>query len=260
MEPEAEDPDNNDNLVPWSGSDGSQEPGVSEFLSESHYDDDASDTEYSLDPQPAHILTSESGYLKCLKSHDWESAGEQHTLPELSGSEEDVSYQEEDDIYLSESRESIIESPHIQTSPTSLSPHPQCPVSEPQSGQILLPLSQSSSSSLGCAADMTLALNLTTEQPLGASNRQGLGTENRRVESSEEGGSGEAPPASVFFGISDEGAEQAEKWNSESDTDLCRPDRHRARHTRKYLSYILTYLLYRPTIGHIKLVVQFYTT
>lgn len=239
MEPEAEDPDNNDNLIPWSGSDGSQELGVSESLPESNYEDDASDTEYPSDRQPTHIPASKFQSPKCLESHEWESTGEQHTLPELSGSEEDVSYQGEDDIYLSESRESITESPHIQTTPTSLSPQPQCPVPEPQSGQIPRPLSQSSSSSIGCAADMTLALTLTTEQPLGASNRQGLGTENRRVGSSEEGGSGEAPPASVFFGISDEGAEQAEKWNSESDTDLCRPDRHRGRHTRKYLSSIL---------------------
>ncbi|XP_035855932.1 synaptopodin-2 isoform X2 [Sander lucioperca] len=223
MEPEAEDPDNNDNLVPWSGSDGSQE------LCESYNEDDASDAEYPLDPLPAHIQMSES--TECLQSQDWESAGEQHSLPELSGSEEDISYQEEDD-YLSESRESITESPHIQPSPTSQSPHRQRPESEPHAGQISRLHSQSSSSSLGCAADMTLALTLTTEQPLGASNRQGPGTRNRRVESSEEGGSSEAPPASVFFGISDEAAEQAEKWNSESDTDLCRPDRHRARSTR----------------------------
>uniref|UniRef100_A0A3B4X255 Synaptopodin 2 n=1 Tax=Seriola lalandi dorsalis TaxID=1841481 RepID=A0A3B4X255_SERLL len=229
MEPEAEDPDNNDNLVPWSGSDGSQELCVSESLAESYNEDDISD-EFPLDPQPPHIPKSESP--ERLQSQDWESAGEQQSLPELSGSEEDVSYQEEDDIYLSESRESISESPHIQTSPVSLSPHPERPDSRPPAGQISRLHSLSSSSSLGCAADMTLALTLTTEEPLGASNRQDSGTGNRRVESSEEGGSGEAPPASVFFEIPDEGAEQAEKWNSESDTDLCRPDRHRARHTR----------------------------
>ncbi|XP_037621353.1 synaptopodin-2 [Sebastes umbrosus] len=229
MEPEAEGPDNNDNLVPWSGSDGSQE------LCESYNEDEASDAEYPLDPLdplPARILKSDLESPERLQSQDWESAGEQQSLPELSGSEEDVSYQEEDDIYLSGSRESITESPHIQPSPTSPSPHPELPESEPCGGQISRPRSQSSSSSLGCAADMTLALTLTTELPLGASNRQGQGTGNRRVESSEEGGSSEAPPASVFFGISDEAAEPAEKWNLESDTDLCRPDRHRARSTR----------------------------
>ncbi|XP_035515759.1 synaptopodin-2 [Morone saxatilis] len=231
MEPEAEDPDNNDNLAPGSGSDGSQELCASESLAESYYEDDASDAEYPLDPQPAHIPKSDIESPERLQSHDWESAGEQQSLPELSVSEEDVSYQEEDDIYLSESRESITESPHNQTSPTSLSPHPRHPDYELRTGQISRPHSQSSSSSLGCTADMTLALTLSTEQPLGASNRQGPGTGNRRVESSEEGGSSEAPPASVF-GISDEVAEQAEKWNSESDTDLCRPDRHRARYTR----------------------------
>ncbi|XP_030287149.1 synaptopodin-2 [Sparus aurata] len=230
MEPEAEDPDNNDNLVHWSGSDGSQELCVSESLAESFYEDDASDAEYPLDHQPAHI--PKSGSTEHLQSRDWESAGEQQSLPEFSGSEEDVAYQEDDDIYLNESIESISETPQIQTQRTSLSQHPLHSDAESKAGQISRPHSQSSSSSLGHAADMTLALTLTTEQPLGASNRHGLGTGNRRVESSEEGGSSEAPPASVFFGISNEGAEQAEKWNSESDTDLCRPDRLRAEHTR----------------------------
>ncbi|XP_053196661.1 synaptopodin-2 [Scomber japonicus] len=228
MEPEAEDPDNND-LVPWSGSEGSQELCVSESLAESYNEDDVSDAEYPLDPKPAHIPKSDLESPECLQSQDWESAHEQQSLPELSGSEEDVSYQEDHDIYL-ESRES----PHIQASPTSLSSQPERPDPdpEPHTGHISRPQSQSSSSSLGCAADMTLALTLTTEQPLGAINRQGSESGNRRVESSEEGGSSEAPPASVFFGISGEGAEQAEKWNSESDTDLCRRDRHRARYTR----------------------------
>lgn len=234
MEPEADDPDNNDNLVPWSGSDGSQE------LCESYNEDDVSDDEYPLDPLPARTPKSDLESPERLQSQDWESAGEQQSLHEFSGSEEDVSYQEEDDMYLSESRESNRESPHIQTSPTSLSPHRERSDSEPRASQISRPHSRSSSSSIGCAADLTLALTLTAEQPLGASNRQGPGTGNRRVESSEEGGSSEAPPASVFFGISDEAAEQAEKWNSESDTDLCRPDRHRARSTRKYLSSTFT--------------------
>uniref|UniRef100_A0A3B5B334 Synaptopodin 2b n=1 Tax=Stegastes partitus TaxID=144197 RepID=A0A3B5B334_9TELE len=229
MEPETEDLDNNDNLPPWSGSEGSQELCVSESLAESYNEDDVSEAEYPLDPQTAH--TPKSGLESPERiQEDWESAGEQQ--PELSGSEEEVSYQEEDDIYLSESRESITESPHIQTSQTLLSLHSERQDSEPHAGRRSRPHSRSSSSSLGCAADMTLALTLTTEQPQGASNRQGSGTGNRRAESSEEGGSSEAPPASVFFGISDEAAEQAEKWNSESDTDLCRPDRHRARYTR----------------------------
>ncbi|KAG7225841.1 hypothetical protein INR49_014362 [Caranx melampygus] len=230
MEPEAEDPENNDNLAPWSGSDGSQELCASESLAESYNEDDISD-EYPLDPQPHHIPTSNPTSPERLQSQAWESAGEQQSLPELSGSEEDVSYQEEDDIYLSESRESATESPHVRTS-VSLSPLPERPDSRPPAGQISRLHSPSSSCSLDCAADMTLALTLTTEEPLGASKRQDSGTGNRRVESSEEGGSGEAPPASVFFEIPDEGAEQAEKWNSESDTDLCRPDRHRARHTQ----------------------------
>ncbi|XP_049427480.1 synaptopodin-2 [Epinephelus fuscoguttatus] len=217
MEPEVEDLDNNDNSVPWSGSDGSQE------FCESYNEDDASDEEYPLDPLPALRSNTDLESPERRQSQDWGPPGERRSLRELSGSEDDVSYQEADDIYLSESRESITESPHIQRS---LSPHPERPDSEPHAGQITRQHSHSSSSSIGRAADMTLALTLATEQP------QDLGSGNRRVESSEEGGSSEAPPASVFFGISDEAAEQAEKWNSESDTDLCRPDRHRARSTR----------------------------
>ncbi|XP_074551238.1 synaptopodin-2 [Halichoeres trimaculatus] len=229
MEPEAEAPENNDNSAPWSGSDGSQEL----YASESYYEDDASDVEYQSEPRPTHhSQRSDNESPEHLPPHDWESAGEPQSPRELSGSEDEVSYQGEDNVYHRESRGSIAESPPIQTSPTPLSPQPQRPDSEPYAGHISRPHSHSSCSSVGCTADMTLALTLGAEQPLGASNRQGSGTGNRRAESSEEGGSSEAPPASVFFGISDEGAEQAEKWNSESDIDLCRPDRHRARHTR----------------------------
>ncbi|KAM4583582.1 LOW QUALITY PROTEIN: synaptopodin-2 [Odontesthes bonariensis] len=154
----------------------------------------------------------------------------QEGLPEHNESEAALSYEREDEIYLCGSRESITESPRIQTSLT-LSSYPEPPDTKPHRGQ---QHSQSSSSSFGSAAEMTQALTLATKQSQGTSNRHGPGTGNRRVESSEEGGSSEAPPASVFFGILDEGAEQAEK-NSGSDTDLCRPDRSRARYTR--LSY-----------------------
>nr|XP_019955875.1 PREDICTED: synaptopodin-2-like [Paralichthys olivaceus] len=219
MEPEVKDPENNNNLVPWSGSDGSQERCASESLAESFDEDDISD-EDPLDPDP--------GSPDRPQPQEWESAGEQRSLAELSGSEEDVSYKEEDNIYLSELRES----PHVQTSPVSLSPPREHPDSEPQASQTSPLHSPSSSSSLGYAADLTLALTLAPEEPQGASNRQDPATGNRRIESSEEGGSSEAPPAPVFFEISDERAEQAEKWNSESDTDLCRPDRHRGRYTR----------------------------
>ncbi|XP_040043523.2 synaptopodin 2b [Gasterosteus aculeatus] len=219
MEPAAEDPDHNDKMVPWSGSDGSEE-----------LCDDASDEDYPSDPLPARIRQSDLESPARLQSQDWESAGEQQSPPELCPSEEEVSYKDEDDIYLSESNESATGSPRIQPPPTSLSTHPEGPNFEPQAGRTSRPPSQSSSSSLDRAADMTLALTLTTEQPLGAS--QDPGTLNRSVGSSEEGGSSEAPPASLFFGIPDKAAEQAEKWNSESDTDLCRPDRQRAKSKR----------------------------
>lgn len=233
MEPAAE--DNSDNLIPWSGSDGSQEVCATESLADSYCDNDASDAEYPLDPPPAR--KSPEHY----QPHDWETTGDQQSLPELSGSEEDASYREEDDTYRSGSRELTTESPGVQTPPTSLSPHSEYPDPEQPVGQRSQPHSHSSSSSLGCAADMTLALTLTTDQPKRASNRQGPEILNMGVESSEEGGSSEAPPASVSFGILDEGAEQAEKWNSESDTDLYRPISNRARCTRKYPSPTLTF-------------------
>ncbi|XP_055014467.1 LOW QUALITY PROTEIN: synaptopodin-2 [Boleophthalmus pectinirostris] len=83
--------------------------------------------------------------------------------------------------------------------------------------------------------DMVLALTLHPgeEEPRGpAGNSQSAGTESPRVHSSEGGGSSDAPTACVSFGISEEGAEQAQRWDSGSDTNLCRPTRHRTRHTR----------------------------
>ncbi|KAJ8411122.1 hypothetical protein AAFF_G00181570 [Aldrovandia affinis] len=52
------------------------------------------------------------------------------------------------------------------------------------------------------------------------------------VDSQEEGGPTEAPPACVSFGISAEGAEPAEESDSETERDLGRPNKHRARHAR----------------------------
>lgn len=227
MEREAE------NSGPRSGFDGSQE--LSESLADSYDEDDDSDAEYPVDPQPTHIPKSESESPDHYQSQESESTCEQQSLPEFSGSDGDISYKEEDDIYLSESREVIPESPRARTPRLSPSPHPEYPDSVPQDDQVSQPNSRSSSA-IGFGADMTLALTFPTEQTQRANNKQGPETLNRGVDSSEEGGSVEAPPASVFFGISDEGAEQGGKWNSESDTDLCRSERHRARHTRKYLS------------------------
>ncbi|TKS68245.1 hypothetical protein D9C73_002306 [Collichthys lucidus] len=77
MEPEAEDPDYNDNLVPW-GSNGSQEL----YASESQYEDDASDAEYPLNPQPAHG--------EHLQTHGWESADEGAEQAEKRNPESDT--------------------------------------------------------------------------------------------------------------------------------------------------------------------------
>ncbi|XP_034147157.1 synaptopodin-2 isoform X2 [Esox lucius] len=73
----------------------------------------------------------------------------------------------------------------------------------------------------------------THEKPSGNDRRLGFGTEARGngcVESPEEGGHSEAPPAYVSFGISEQGAEQAE-WDSASERDIPSPSRHRARRT-----------------------------
>lgn len=234
MERDAEEPDNNETQMVWSGSEGSQEHCVSESLADSYYDDDPSDAEYRSDPQAARIEAEEKS-PQLYQSEERESTGEQQQLPGLNGSEAEASYHgedEEDDFYLSDSRESLLESPRVQTSPP-VSPNPQRPDSEPEASKI--PETRSSSLSLHCAADQTLALTPTRGQAQKASSRRCPGTANAGVDSSEEGGSHEAPPASVFFGMSDEGAEQAEAWNSESDADLCRADRQWLRNTCKYL-------------------------
>ncbi|MEQ2202752.1 hypothetical protein XENOCAPTIV_014679 [Xenoophorus captivus] len=221
MEPQDEDVEHS---PLWSGSEGSQEVCPPEPLAESYNEDDDSESEYLSDTQNALIPLSQSP--ECLQLQDREPADGQGSLLEQSEQEESISDQVNDDFYLSESRESIRESPHIKVSQTSATSAPELPDSK------LCQHSCSSSSSLGFAAEMTKALTLSSERPQRASDRQGPGTENRGVESSEEGGSSEAPPASVFFGISDEGAEQAETRNLGSDRDLCRPDRQRARYSR----------------------------
>uniref|UniRef100_A0A3B5L3J9 Synaptopodin 2 n=1 Tax=Xiphophorus couchianus TaxID=32473 RepID=A0A3B5L3J9_9TELE len=220
MEPQAEDPA----YGPlWSGSEGSQELCPSERLAEFYNEDDDSESE-DHSGSNTHIPSSQSP--ECLQLQHRESADGPESLLEQSEQKESVFYQENCDFYFSESRESMTESPYIEASQTSVTSPPECPDSKSWQH------SCSSSSSLGCAADMTKVLTLSSERPLGASDGHGPSTENRSVESSEEGGSNETPPASVFFGISDEGAEQTETRNLGSDRDLCRPDRQRARYTR----------------------------
>lgn len=81
-----------------------------------------------------------------------------------------------------------------------------------------------------------MTLTLTHGQPRGDGRRLGSGTgarENGSVESSEEGGHSKTPPAYLSFGISEQGAEQAEEWDSASERDLPSPSRHRVRRARK---------------------------
>ncbi|KAM6940203.1 synaptopodin-2 [Xenentodon cancila] len=224
MEPGEEALDTSENVPPCSGSDASQELCVSESLAGSYNEDDDSDNWYHLEPQSPHNPMSGLESPECLQLQDWECAGKQESLLEHDGK-----------ICLYASFDSITKPHKIHTLQLLMSSNSDPPEFEPHVGQSSWRHSRSfsstSSSSLGCT-DMTQAMTLCTEQPQGTRNRQDPKTGNRRVESSEEGGSSEAPPASVFFGISDECAEQAEKRNSGSDTDLCRPGRRRARHTR----------------------------
>lgn len=212
MERDAEEPDSNETSTLWSGSDGSPEHSGSESLADSFYEDEASDAEFRSDPQPARVEAEEKA-PELYQNEEWKSTGEQQQVPGLNGGEAEVSYQgedEEDDLY----------------------PCSQRPGSEHRATKI--PETRSSSSSLDCAADVTLALSPSRGQGQKASSRRCPGTLNTGVDSSEEGGSHEAPPASLFFGMSDEGAEQAETWNCESDTDLCRALRQRPRNTCEY--------------------------
>ncbi|XP_053712728.1 synaptopodin-2 [Synchiropus splendidus] len=189
MEPEAE--ELSDHLVPWSGSDGSEDMGHDDF------------TEFPRDQQPLH-RAKHSG------SPGRESEDDQSPSHDKSGEEDDVMYRGESEC--------------TRGSPPS-TPDGESHDSESPAGQETRPHSQSSSSSFGAASDSTPALTPTTA-------RLGAASSNRSSGSSEEGGSSEAPPAPVFFGISGGGAEHAEKRNSESDTDLYRRDRERARCTR----------------------------
>ncbi|KAF7217987.1 synaptopodin-2 isoform X2 [Nothobranchius furzeri] len=230
MDPEAEDLDNSDNLLPWSGSDGSQELWEPPEPLAASFNDDT-EAEHPTEPQTPHVSRSDPDFLQLHESN----APNDHGSPqEHSNNKVSASEPEQDEIYQCESREFSPESPRIQTSHAPTSSPPERPDSEPHTSEISWQRSRSSSSSLGSAADMTQALTLSAERPQGTSDRQGPGTGNRRVESSEEGGSSGAPPAPVFFGISDEGAEQAERRTLGFDRDLCRPDGLRAKHT--YLS------------------------
>ncbi|XP_072319742.1 synaptopodin-2-like [Eucyclogobius newberryi] len=134
----------------------------------------------------------------------WEMESEQH----MSGGEEDAFHWEQEDEKSQSSESESFGTSDI----LCLFPSAQCP-----------------------APDMTLALTLHPgeEKAWGeADNSRSGGTGSPRVQSSEGGGSSDAPPACVSFGISEEGAEQAQRWDFGSDKDLCRPNRHTARHTR----------------------------
>lgn len=106
--------------------------------------------------------------------------------------------------------------------------HSPLPIGEPlkQQGDLVT----SSSSSLG-------QVELTLQHPGKGREREeqeeeevARGTRGRVLsDPPEEGGS----PACVSFGVSAEGSESLEEWDSESERDLSRPSKHRARHARE---------------------------
>ncbi|XP_057698504.1 synaptopodin-2 [Corythoichthys intestinalis] len=220
MDAETEDPENIEPSAPWSGSDGSRDCGFLESPDESDDEVEYSDGERSLDTQPYSFCKCDVEYQKGLKSLESKLVCKEQSLNDLSGGEEEGSSQEVD-IYSYDPGKTA----HNKTLPTSR--FSKSKGQDPESGQMPRPLTHSSSSSLGHAPEMTL-----NTEPLGASYRQGQGTGNRRVGSSEEGGSSEVAPATLIFGISDQGAEQAERRNPGFDTGLCKQDSHQGRYTR----------------------------
>ncbi|KAL1023475.1 hypothetical protein UPYG_G00041270 [Umbra pygmaea] len=117
------------------------------------------------------------------------------------------------------------------TSTNSTSPSKSPQGSDLNSGQISN--QRSSSSSSIDQGEITLPL---THDPSRGNYRRldsGPGARgNGSVESPEEGGYSEEPPAYVSFGISEQGAEQAEECDSPSERDRPIPSRHRERQAR----------------------------
>ncbi|XP_077462380.1 synaptopodin 2b isoform X2 [Stigmatopora argus] len=219
MEVETDNPDNMGPSAPWSVSDGSKESGILETPEESDDEIHYSNEERSLKSPYYYFSKCDAGYPEGLQSLDSKFVGKEQSLNDLSGGKEKDSHQDMDFNLHDPGM-----TPDIKTPLPSL--FPKSKDHDLELGQMPRPLTHSSSSFLGHGPEMPL-----TTEPLCASCRQGQGTGKRRVESSE-GGSAEVPPATLIFGISVESAEQAERWKSEFDTDLCREDSHRGRCTR----------------------------
>uniref|UniRef100_A0AAY5K071 Synaptopodin 2b n=1 Tax=Esox lucius TaxID=8010 RepID=A0AAY5K071_ESOLU len=240
MEPEAENQESSV-IDAWSGSESrhsSDELYLSESMDGSYYEERTTDT-VPIDSWSSHITHVDYPHSVDHPDLYAQRVMVKHQTPPSNSSPEQTSAvrelrpcrseeidnlsQEPGNVYPGESMESYT-STHL----PSLSKSPQGP--DPNSGQISRQRS-TSSSSIG-QGEMTQAP--THEKPSGNDRRLGFGTEARGngcVESPEEGGHSEAPPAYVSFGISEQGAEQAE-WDSASERDIPSPSRHRARRTR----------------------------
>ncbi|KAM9528928.1 synaptopodin-2-like [Salvelinus alpinus] len=248
MEPETEDQESTV-MDAWSVSEyghSSDDLYISESRDGSYYEERKSDTELPIDPQHTHIRQAESPHSvespepynkKAMVEHQRPpsnySPEERSLVRGLSPSrsqEIDTLSQGPGSVYPGESVGSDAESYPSTPSPTPPK-SPQAPTPNPNLCQISRQRSTSSSS----VGQSEMTLTLTHGQPRGDGRRLGSGTGargNGNVESLEEGGHSEAPPAYLSFGISAQGAEQAEQWDSASERDLPSPSRHRVRRAR----------------------------
>ncbi|XP_035645232.1 synaptopodin-2-like [Oncorhynchus keta] len=248
MEPETEDQESTV-MDSWSVSEyghSSDDLYISESRDGSYYEERKSDTEVPIDPQHTHIRQAESPHSVESPEPYTKKAMVEHQRPPSNYSPEERSLvrglspsrsQEIDtlsqgpcSVYPGESLSSDAES--YPSTPSPIPPKsPQAPTPNPN----LCQMSRQRSSSSSSVGRSEMTLTLTHGQPRGDGRRLGSGTGargNGSVESLEEGGHSEAPPAHLSFGISAQGAEQAEQWNSASERDLPSPSRHRVRRAR----------------------------
>uniref|UniRef100_A0A8C8FS06 Synaptopodin 2b n=1 Tax=Oncorhynchus tshawytscha TaxID=74940 RepID=A0A8C8FS06_ONCTS len=248
MEPETEDQESTV-MDSWSVSEyghSSDDLYISESRDGFYYEERKSDTELPIDPQHTHIRQAESPHSVESPEPYTKKAMVEHQRPPSNYSPEERSLvrglspsrsQEIDtlsqgpgSVYPGESLSSDAES--YPSTPSPIPPKsPQAPTPNPN----LCQMSRQRSSSSSSVGRSEMTLTLTHGQPRGDGRRLGSGTGargNGSVESLEEGGHSEAPPAHLSFGISAQGAEQAEQWNSASERDLPSPSRHRVRRAR----------------------------
>ncbi|XP_062334175.1 synaptopodin-2 [Osmerus eperlanus] len=238
MEPEIEVQDNN-GLDTLSGSTRSLELYFSKSQDGSYCDETRSDEDSSFNPERLHEEIDNSESPQPL---NWEDMHIEKcsTKYNKSPSENHENYTFPQDTCCIKPGADY--HPTTSTSLPSL-PSSKSPTLDPDLGRLSLRQSPDSfTSSLGFQVETNQTLTRTTttvltptpSPPLGPKGKPSSGTGargNGSVESPDEGGSREeTPPAPVSSGMPGQAAEQAEEW--ESDRDLCRASKHRARRTR----------------------------